>query len=79
MLRSALNESHSVTQGDVISRVEHELAWDTLCKLFGEDVVRRRVEELVRARDRGEISPNERAGLALDVARRYAAGWRPDR
>jgi hypothetical protein len=79
MLRSALNESHSVTQGDVISRVEHELAWDTLCKLFGEDVVRRRVEELVRARDRGEISPDERAGLALDVARQYAAGWRPDR
>jgi hypothetical protein len=78
VLRSALSESHSSTQGDAISRVEHELAWDTLCKLFGEDVVRRRVEELARARDRGEISPDKRADLALDVARRYAAGWRPD-
>jgi hypothetical protein len=78
VLRSALNESHSLTQGDAISKVEHDLAWDTLCKLFGDDDVRRRVEELGRARDSGQISPDERADLALDVARRHAAGWRPD-
>jgi hypothetical protein len=78
VLRSPLKESHSFTQGVAVSRVEHELAWDTLCQLFGEDVVKSRIEELARARDRGEISPDERANLALDVARHYAAGWRPD-
>jgi predicted KAP-like P-loop ATPase len=78
VLRNSLRESHSFTQGDVVSRVEHELAWDILCKLFGEDVVKRRVKELVRGRDTGEISSDERADLALDMARQYAGGWRPD-
>ncbi len=49
-----------------------------MCKLFGEDFVKRRVEELVRARDRGRTSTDERTNLALDTAKRYAAGWRPD-
>jgi hypothetical protein len=78
VLRSSLKESHSFTQGDVVSRVEHELMWDAMCGLFGEDVVQRRVEELARAHDRGGVSLDERTSLALDTARRYAAGWRPD-
>ncbi len=78
VLRSSLKESHSFTLGDVVSRVEHGLMWDTMFKLFGEDVVKRRVEELARARDGGRISPDERTNLALDTAKRYAAGWRPD-
>lgn len=78
VLRSSLRESHSATAGDVIARVEHALAWDAICKLFGEDVVKRRVEELARARDGGRISPDERTNLSLDTAKRYAAGWRPD-
>ncbi|CAN5846007.1 hypothetical protein BH23ACT11_BH23ACT11_14560 [soil metagenome] len=78
VLRSSLNESHSFTQGDAVSRVERELTWDTMCKLFGEDVVKRRIEELVRAHDGGRTSTDERTNLALNTAKRYAAGWRPD-
>jgi predicted KAP-like P-loop ATPase len=78
VLRSSLKESHSFTQGEVVSRVEHELMWDAMCDLFGEDVVKRRVEELVRARDGGTVSLDERTSLALDTARRYVGGWRPD-
>jgi len=78
VLRSSLKESHSFTQGEVVSRVEHELMWDGMCGLFGEDVVKRRVEELARARDGGRVSPDERTSSALDTARRYVAGWRPD-
>ena len=78
VLRSSLKESHSFTQGDVVSRVEHELMWDAMCDLFGENVVQRRVEELARARDGGGVSLDERTSLTLDTARRYAAGWRPD-
>lgn len=52
--------------------------WDAMCDLFGEDVVKRRVEELARARDEGRLSPDERTDLALDTARRYVAGWRHD-
>ncbi len=78
VLRSSLKESHSFTQGEVVSRVEHELMWDAMCDLFGEDVVQRRVEELARAGDGGVVSPDERTSLALDTARRYVAGWRPD-
>jgi hypothetical protein len=77
-LRSSLRESHSFTQGEVVSRVGHELMWDALCDLFGENVVKRRVEELARARDGGGVSLDERTSLALDTARRYVAGWRPD-
>ena len=51
--------------------------WDAMCDLFGEDVVKRRVEELARARD-GQTLPDERTDLALATARRYVAGWRPD-
>lgn len=78
VVRSSLKESHSFTQGDVVSRVEHELTWDAMCDLFGEDVVKRRVEELARARDGGRVSLDERTSLALDTARRYVAGRRPD-
>jgi len=78
VLRSSLKESHSFTLGEVVSRVEHELMWDAMCDLFDEDVVKRRVEELARARDEGGVSPDERTSLALDTARRYVAGWRPD-
>ena len=78
VLRSSLKETHSFTQGEVVSRVEHELMWDVMCDLFGEDVVKRRVEELARARDGGRLSLDERTSLALDTARRYVAGWRPD-
>lgn len=78
VLRSSLKESHSFTQGEVVSRTEHELMWDAMCDLFGEDVVKRRVEELARARGGGGASLDERTNLALDTARRYAAGWRPD-
>ena len=36
------------------------------------------LEELARARDGGRISPDERTSLALDTAKRYVAGLRPD-
>jgi hypothetical protein len=78
VLRSSLRESHSATIGDVVAHVEHALAWDAMCELFGEDAVKRRVEELARSRDGGRISPDQRTNLALDTAKRYAAGWRPD-
>ncbi len=78
VLRSSLKESHSFTQGEVVSRVDHELMWDAMCDLFGEDVVKRRVEELARACHGGGVYLDERTSLALDTARRYVAGWRPD-
>ncbi len=74
VLRGSLKESHSFTQGEVVSRVEHELMWDAMCDLFGEDVVKCRVEELAKARDEGGVSSDERTSLALDTARRYVAG-----
>lgn len=78
VLRGSLTESHSATIGDGIARVEHALAWETMCDLFGEEVVKHRVEELARSHDGGGLSLDERTNLALDTAERYAAGWRPD-
>ena len=33
--------------------------WDAMCDLFGEDVVKRRVEELARARDEADSPRRE--------------------
>jgi hypothetical protein len=61
--------SYSFTQGEVVSRVDHELVWDTMCDLFGEDIVKRYVKELVCSRDGGRVSRDERTSLALEEQR----------
>lgn len=79
-LRGLYRETHTATVGDVISRAEYELGWDTLVSLFGDDRVERRVVELFRRMEAGSLGDglDARTQGALRLARRYVDGYRPD-
>ena len=81
-LRGVYRQILSGGAGEVVPRVSHELGWETLSSLFGEDVVVRRVRELsARAGSAapGEGGLDEKTQDALRLAERYASGWRPER
>ena len=62
--------------GDVGERRTATLAWDWLQALLPNGELEQRVTGL-----RGRLDPatvDERMAVALDLAERYAGGWRPD-
>lgn len=74
LLASAMREQSSWSLGDVASVQEARLPWKQLVKLLGDDFGDRvrEVRELVSA---AQLDP--RCDQALDLATRYAVGWRP--
>lgn len=76
-LRSSLTSSQAQTVGDVALRTEFRLPWDWLTSFLREDVLVRRIREV--SSSAAPDSLDERSALALEVARRYAEGWRPER
>ncbi len=59
-----------------VSRSE-QLAWDVLCQVAGDEG---RLVHLLDALEKAVGGTlDEKARMALDLARRYQAGWRPDR
>ncbi|MGH8994438.1 MAG: KAP family P-loop NTPase fold protein [Acidimicrobiales bacterium] len=54
------------------------LSWDHLVGLLGEELLVRRIAELLTQIDDGNLSIEADQADVLDLAARYATGWRPD-
>lgn len=71
MLQSAKGEVRSATAGNRAISRSPRLAWDVLADIYGdEEQLKARVEELRDSNPRGTDD-------LLDLALRYASGWRP--
>lgn len=71
MLQSAKGEVRSATVGNKAISRSPRLAWDVLTDIYGgEEQLKARVEELRNSNPRG-------IDELLDLALRYASGWRP--
>ena len=76
LLQNCLGETISQGMGDVGERRTATLAWDWLQALLPNGELEQRVTGL-----RGRLDPatvDERMAVALDLAERYAGGWRPN-
>jgi len=76
LLRSSLSDAHVQTLGDVAVRTELRLPWDWLSETLGEELVRRRVDEVAKSVQRP--SWEKRTTASVELAQRYAGGWRPE-
>lgn len=71
LLRAAKSESRSQTMGSRAVRRSPRLAWDALSGLYGdEDALKARIQAL-------KESTLEVDGELLELADKYAGGWRP--
>lgn len=79
-VRKLRKKVHSITAGDLVSRAREEFGWSTLCDLFGEDVARRRVDQLYRSAVSGASDGgfDEETMAALSLAEEYALGQRQE-
>jgi hypothetical protein len=75
LLRSALSEGYSQSLGDVATRQHPTLPWDWLQGLFDPGELNQRV---VGIRNRMGQVEDARTAAALELAERYATGWRPE-
>lgn len=73
LLKSAMTESQSQTLGDAAIGRDKRLAWKTLGDVVGEDDLVQRVKNLVA---NGQSMPDGYKET-VDLALRYADGWRP--
>lgn len=74
ILASGLTETRSQTIGDVAVRRSNRLPWDLLERIFGAEELRIAVQAI----DEGTLSGNtDRDRTAVQLAKRYASGWRP--
>jgi predicted KAP-like P-loop ATPase len=71
---SALSESRSQSIGEVAVRREYRLPWDSLVSMLGEEPLSARIAAI----DALSVS-EERDRQALETAKRYSSGWRPER
>lgn len=77
LLHSSLAEAFAQTSGTVSVRMEYRLLWDGLTSMFGEEILQRRIHEVATSVDKESL--DKRSRLALELAERYASGWRPPR
>jgi hypothetical protein len=75
MIASAMGDQHTYSFGDAASQQETRLPWKDLTKLFGAVELKRRVEEARARLPAAQMPP--RVNKALDLAMKYAEGWRP--
>lgn len=73
LIRSGLGEARSQSIGDVAVRRQYRLPWETLVKLLGEEELTKRIGDFAN-----HVASDERDQQALETARRYAGGWRPE-
>jgi predicted KAP-like P-loop ATPase len=73
LLTDALQYSWSTTMGDVASKAKPILAWDILEEVLDPNVLRERIQGIPEGRE----GLAERTTEALQLARKYASGWRP--
>ena len=74
LLRTGLAASRSQTSGDVAVKREWRLPWKTLQGLVGAEALQAAVQGL--AKTAADIS-DDRSREAVQIAARYAGGWRP--
>src|SRR5207245_3912293 len=72
LIASALHESHSQAITEVTVRTQQSLPWESLENLLGPELLRERAASVssVDNSQKREVS-------ALELAKRYAQGWRP--
>jgi predicted KAP-like P-loop ATPase len=75
VLRSSLSETLSQSGEDITVQREPALAWDWLESLLPPKALRRRIQGLELPH---RFEGDERAAEALQTAKRYARGWRPE-
>lgn len=73
LIRSGLNEARSQSIGEVAVRRQYRLPWETLVKFLGDEQLTKRIGDFAN-----HVATDERDQQALEVARRYASGWRPE-
>ena len=74
LLQSARSESTSQTIGSRAVQVEPQLAWDALVRIYGEEsTLVERLQKLLVA------PPDNSDATLLELATKYATGWRPGR
>jgi predicted KAP-like P-loop ATPase len=73
LLKTGLTESRSQTMGDTAVKRDWRLPWEILERLVGADALGATVQDLAKANDK----PGERTKQAIELAARYASGWRP--
>ena len=72
LIASALHESHSQAITEVAVRTQQSLPWESLESLLGPEVLKERAAS-VNSVDNSQ----KREVSALELAKRYAEGWRP--
>lgn len=73
LLRSARSDVRSQSMGSRAVQRFPRLAWDMLIELYGDEAtLRERIEAL-----KGSIGGDDEATALIELADRYASGWRP--
>jgi len=73
LIASGLSEGRAQSVGEVAVRRQYRLPWETLASLVGEDQMVKRIGDFAN-----HVAGDNREQQALELARRYAEGWRPD-
>ena len=75
LLEQSISEVHSQTVGSYAVRSSTQLQWDYLAWLLGEDFLKRRIAEIAASGTAAQL--NHEAQGTIDLAQKYASGWRP--
>ncbi|WP_291272249.1 P-loop NTPase fold protein [Geothrix sp.] len=76
MLRSGLSQGHRHSGDNLYSEVIHSLPWESFVEIFGEEHLVQRINRLPASESIPNIEPL--VATAIDLAKKYATGWRPD-
>jgi hypothetical protein len=78
LLMDATGRTTGRALGAAATDITTVLSWDHLVGLLGEELLVRRIAELLADVDNGNLSLEPDQADVLDLAARYATGWRPD-
>lgn len=76
LLQSALSFGHRQSGNNLFSEVVHTLPWEALQETFGEELLLAHIQALPDLATLPDLEPL--AVMAVDLAKKYASGWRPD-
>jgi hypothetical protein len=79
VLGEAAYDARSHALGSAAVTSTRAMMWEALAHLFGEEELSRRIAELVSRRTDGDLVLDAAQVETLEMAARYATGWRPNR
>jgi hypothetical protein len=78
LVMGSRGEAHSQAHGAAAVEITEVLGWDRLVAYLGEDLLVRRIVDLMEAVLARSLAADPEQVQALELASRYAVGWRPD-